>query len=353
MPDIPSSPTISGQARRDLIAQAIDALTGWHEGSEPVVLQAAEITCHLLGAFDAGSYRLDRASEGNGWELESQTFHRGLSSMGTVGPSTRTMLRQDPAKVIPYDPGCPDPAQRNRFVRPMSIYAASYRKLAFARYAGTQNDQLRALVCEGPHFLAWFGAFRPEPFTRQDRSLMNQLIPSLCQRLALERRLEHASLTESTLAVALERIAGAAFVVNQHARVLFANRTGRALADENRNAWQAHIGEGIGRARLGLASPELSVTPVLFRGAARCFLVVFTGHSDESAQRLAMRTTEWGFTPQQSRVVSLMARGDSNKAIAQALECSVRTVEHHVSAAILKAGVETRSELVARFWSRR
>ncbi len=350
MAAIRSSSTLTGQAARKLLAQAHDALSTYRGGAESGVLQAAEIACDLLRAVDAGFYRLARCEAGGGWELEYTAFHHQLRSVGSLQPATLKLLRSEPTKVVPYDPGRPDPKQRNRFVRPMRIYAGSYSNLEFARYAGTHNDQLRALVCEGSQLLGWFGAFRRTPFTHHDCMLMNELIPSLCQRLALERRLEHVTLTESALALVLERIAGAVLVLDRQARPLFANQTARALLEAGRAIWLARLREAIERHRLGLSSPEFSVTPVVFRGAARCFLVVHSDERQEAAKRLSWRAANWQLTPQQSRVVALLARGNSNKAIAQALACSPRTVEHHVAAAMVKAGVETRAELVAKFW---
>jgi DNA-binding NarL/FixJ family response regulator len=52
------------------------------------------------------------------------------------------------------------------------------------------------------------------------------------------------------------------------------------------------------------------------------------------------------FTTRELEVAQLIAEGHSNKAIARALELSVKTVESHRAAALRKAGVHTAAELV-------
>lgn len=52
-------------------------------------------------------------------------------------------------------------------------------------------------------------------------------------------------------------------------------------------------------------------------------------------------------TPREQEVVQLMARGDTNRAIAHSLEISVETVKDHVSSVLRKLGAANRSEAVA------
>ncbi len=328
------------------MASALDSLGRYRQGVESALPEVSEIVCELLDAYDAGTYRLSYTMAG--WELDHQHWHRGLIPASQVPDALRNAAL---GKVIAYDPSRPEPAQRNRFLRPAALRSIQYEKLEGVRIAGTGNDQLRALVCEGEQLLAWFGAFREVPFNDSERALMNQLIPSLCQRLALEHRFEHAALAESALAVALQRLAGAAFVLDEHARPLFANQTARALLDEQRSEWLTRLRRAVELRRAGLDAAQLSVTPLVLSGAPSAFIAVFSGETGEALKRLAQRTREWKLTPQQGRVVERLARGDTNKMIARALGCSVRTVEHHVAAATAKARVATRSELVAKFWS--
>ena len=58
-------------------------------------------------------------------------------------------------------------------------------------------------------------------------------------------------------------------------------------------------------------------------------------------------------TPRQAEVLGHVAEGRSNKEIAQELGTAENTIELHVSRILRKAGVSSRSQLVARLWSRR
>ena len=54
------------------------------------------------------------------------------------------------------------------------------------------------------------------------------------------------------------------------------------------------------------------------------------------------------FTPREREVLVLLARGLSNRAIAEALEISSHTAKFHVNAILQKLGVERRTEAVVR-----
>ena len=47
-------------------------------------------------------------------------------------------------------------------------------------------------------------------------------------------------------------------------------------------------------------------------------------------------------------MLGLLARGRANKEIAQALRCSVRTIEVYVSRILLKSGGDCRAAAIAR-----
>jgi DNA-binding NarL/FixJ family response regulator len=54
------------------------------------------------------------------------------------------------------------------------------------------------------------------------------------------------------------------------------------------------------------------------------------------------------FTPREREVLSLLARGLSNRDIADALEISAHTAKFHVNSILQKLGVERRTEAVVR-----
>lgn len=58
----------------------------------------------------------------------------------------------------------------------------------------------------------------------------------------------------------------------------------------------------------------------------------------------------WSLTPRQTQVLELVIDGQSNKTIAQALSCSTKTVELHVSAILAKTNSVSRTGLVGLAW---
>jgi DNA-binding CsgD family transcriptional regulator len=72
---------------------------------------------------------------------------------------------------------------------------------------------------------------------------------------------------------------------------------------------------------------------------------------DDIAHRIAETEHVWNLTRRQVEVLSRVVRGQSNKQIAAELRCAENTVELHVTQLLKRAGVHTRAELTARFWS--
>lgn len=70
----------------------------------------------------------------------------------------------------------------------------------------------------------------------------------------------------------------------------------------------------------------------------------------EPEERLRELADQWELTPRQTDALRLLVSGLGNKDIAARLGISHRTVEIHLSAVLQKATVETRAQLLARFW---
>ncbi len=67
--------------------------------------------------------------------------------------------------------------------------------------------------------------------------------------------------------------------------------------------------------------------------------------------RLELHRERWRLTQRQADVLACVAKGASNKEIAEQLGCSLRTVELHVSNLLRRSGHASRAALMARFWS--
>jgi DNA-binding CsgD family transcriptional regulator len=72
-----------------------------------------------------------------------------------------------------------------------------------------------------------------------------------------------------------------------------------------------------------------------------------TEDADERARRFSRA---YGLTPRQGEVLAALALGRSNKEIADALGCTLNTIEVHVTRVLRRVGVRSRSELASFFW---
>jgi two-component system nitrate/nitrite response regulator NarL len=120
---------------------------------------------------------------------------------------------------------------------------------------------------------------------------------------------------------------------------------------------------------LALVSTEADARSALARGASGAVLRSVDGATLQAAlaalergllavegsfsslrpapEPIAVPTAE-GFTPRERQVLQLLARGLSNREIAEALEISAHTAKFHVNAILQKLGVDGRTEAVVR-----
>jgi DNA-binding NarL/FixJ family response regulator len=75
------------------------------------------------------------------------------------------------------------------------------------------------------------------------------------------------------------------------------------------------------------------------------------GTGGDLGPRAAAIQEAWGLTRRQREVLELVAMGLSNKVIGAKLGCAQVTVELHMTRLFARARCESRSMLVARFWT--
>ena len=71
----------------------------------------------------------------------------------------------------------------------------------------------------------------------------------------------------------------------------------------------------------------------------------FSAPSPESASESGTRQAFGGLTPRECEVAILIARGESNQAIADALVVTRRTVETHIGNIMFKLGSHSRTQI--------
>lgn len=209
-------------------------------------------------------------------------------------------------------------------------------------------EQIRVLVSEGNTMLAWVGAMTDDPsgFGQKERSLLRSLIPDFRRRLLFAQRVANEPLRAATLQATLEALTEPVFVVAQSGRPVIMNTGARALWSAHRHETSQDISDALqGDTR------KFRVSSVVGKGIPAHALLVRHAVGTASIARQHHAVKSWGLTAREGEVLSLVAQGRTNAAIARDLACAERTVELHVTHLLKKARVLNRASLVAQFWS--
>jgi len=153
----------------------------------------------------------------------------------------------------------------------------------------------------------------------------------------------------SALDFGLSAIDAPAFVVDLGGAVLHANSNAAALLARDRHRVARSLAQAIAGAPTDLL---WDLTPLRGTEKRHGFLAILRAPARNvpAAGDDSIRTARehWHLTPRQSQVLDLITRGFTNALIADELRIRERTVEFHVSAIFDKAGVESRTRLIAR-----
>jgi DNA-binding CsgD family transcriptional regulator len=269
-------------------------------------------------------------------------FFHGAQMPAGIRPAYESWLATAPPRFANYNPDAPDEQQRNVVLRTHEIRELVRRGAPpvvtkfLPRFAISESDQMRVLICEGGSLLSWVGVLRARKFTREEARIFSMLVGPLQRRLAIEHRLGEAQSRAVELGGALEDVPAAAFVLGRSNGVLHANAAGRALLDRERKSVEEQLASGQG---VQLASIDADLKLAIVQRPA------------DPAPRVAAARVRWYLTARQAEVLRQLAYGLSNRAIAAELHCAESTVELHVTALLEKSLCESRAHLVARLWS--
>lgn len=177
-------------------------------------------------------------------------------------------------------------------------------------------------------------------FSERDRTVLDLLRPHFA-------RLWHAAETRRRLRAALDGLDAASehetrgvIVLTSDSRIAFASPPARRLLRD-------YVGEGHGHelpARL--ADWLVSGTPVLAISTGDCRVTV-----RRSGDSLVLEETRGllDLTPRESQILAWVARGKTNREVAELLWIAPTTVRKHLENVYAKLGVTTRTAAVARF----
>lgn len=300
-------------------------------GREPVLDQIKDPLRDLLRAEIANSYAVTATDDGPRCSFVYSHLPRNLRA-----EMDRSMAATRGIRWASYDLLAPEREQRNH-ARAFSVAdVTGFRQLPVLQKFGVVMPQLRILVCEGANLLAWVGAFRSEAFTARERGLLQKLAASLRGRLQLEARLSSSDLAVRALDVAMELIAGEAYLVGTSGKLLHVNAAARARLDSDGADAMQHLADAV---RHGAPGHDVHRT----RGAA----LVIAKPTSSMLARVQRAIRHWRLTRAQGYVLAGLARGYTNSRIAVELNISARTVEDHVAAIMRRADCASRAPLIA------
>ncbi|WP_157976447.1 helix-turn-helix transcriptional regulator [Parahaliea mediterranea] len=219
-------------------------------------------------------------------------------------------------------------------------------------------------------------------FSSAERALCQQLLPHIQQTIRLQARIARVESERSLFANAVDRMAVAAIILDQSARIRHSNRAAERLLGEGRwmqsengqlrladradnqafracleEVMQAHLrGEPAFIRALRLSGPQTPGAGVLLRplplvaapdGSRNPSVAIFI--SDPSQPREAPQAvlmTLFGFTRAEANLALLLANGATLDEACEQLNISRNTGKSHLSAVFSKTGVTRQTRLV-------
>ncbi len=334
-------------ALRELVAEA----TALKFDEDRVGIRVLPGLCSLLRADGAAFYSVQRGA--SSFELADFGLHARTGDARTVQPKLAEIVRcagkqlgavafrrQERNRPVSLRENVPEEVWQN--------HPVTRHVLPIAGIASDAWD-LRTVLAERDISLGWIGVYGQERFTTRERWLFAGLAPPLRQAMKLERRLDMAALHSACLSVCLEAIPSPAFLVTTLGVPVHTNRAGRDELEKPGSDTRPWLNTLAHRLAAGQRLPAGAMgQPILCNGLPPHYLVVRTSAAPHLAIRLDCVSREWLLTRRQREVLGLLCDGHANKAMAEQLGCSVRTVEQHITALMRKARVDCRTSIVSQ-----
>jgi DNA-binding CsgD family transcriptional regulator/PAS domain-containing protein len=227
---------------------------------------------------------------------------------------------------------------------------------------------------------------RDEPFAPHDRHLVAALVPHVQRALAIHQRIAAAQHERAGAFQALDAVRCAVFLVDAEAKVVIANRGGRAMLMANdplstegarlsaarphetaklrhlcaavagtRREAPGHPGGMLalerpsgGPALQALVAPARSTDPLGLHDDRIAALVFISDPADEQKPSEQLLRELYGLTPAEASVAARIAVGWSLERIAAERGSALETVRRQSKQILAKTGARHRSELVVR-----
>jgi DNA-binding NarL/FixJ family response regulator len=227
---------------------------------------------------------------------------------------------------------------------------------------------------------------RDEPFAQDDRRLVAALVPHVRQAIGIHQRIAAAQHERAGAVQALDALRCGVFLVDAGAKVLIANRSGRAMLAANdalstdgsrlsaasphetarlrqlcaavaptHSDARRHRGGMVtlerpsgGPALQALVAPAMTGGPLALHDDRIAAIVFVSDPADEQKPSEALLRELYGLTPAEAHVAARIAIGCSLDTIAAERGSALETVRRQSKQILAKTGARHRSELVVR-----
>jgi len=345
-------------ARQQLMQLTQSQLLPEQMGSRVLAALQLAVPADLQALFgiDSGSLLFNRLVAANARGVAEQLAwlqHVYLANEPSPGLTFPALMRAHLPAVALHD------RPETSWGVPARLFAADHYRL-YHEIGTPAGGVLRGCFAVDSQWIAAVQLLRPDanrPFQRSDVAFLRLLAPTIARmlRAAFEREHALASIDSSEPDVA------GVLVLAPHRRLLFHNAAAGRWCDLLR-ATEAEGGHlptavlsAVARLQAGTDSSDQQIvrvaTPVRAIRVEASFgveddsvMIVLIPERPAAPLELPL---SWSLTPQERQILSLIARGLSNRQVATKLVISENTVASHLSHAYEKLGVHSRSEFLA------